>query len=100
MFEEAYERCRTSPTEGIPFTVEDFDNAIGKYDFVTEIGTKSFQYQQVLGDEVSQVLNNKFHPEYTMQVSFSMMFLVFFCFLHELWVIILYLECLLTGFKY
>ncbi|PIA60907.1 hypothetical protein AQUCO_00300434v1 [Aquilegia coerulea] len=40
MFQEAYERCRTAPTEGIPFTVEDFHNAIGKYDFVTEIGTK------------------------------------------------------------
>ncbi|KAF5191309.1 30S ribosomal protein S1 protein [Thalictrum thalictroides] len=32
MFEEAYERCRTAPAEGISFTVEDFHNAIENSD--------------------------------------------------------------------
>lgn len=40
MFEEAYERCRTNPLEGVAFTVEDFHDAIEKYDFNSEIGTK------------------------------------------------------------
>ncbi|XP_058082786.1 small ribosomal subunit protein bS1c [Magnolia sinica] len=40
MFEEAYERCRTAPMEGVSFTVEDFHSAIEKYDFDSEIGTK------------------------------------------------------------
>ncbi|KAL5700750.1 ribosomal 40S subunit protein S1B [Ranunculus cassubicifolius] len=40
MFEEAYERCRTNPSGGISFTVEEFHNALDKYDFNSEIGTK------------------------------------------------------------
>lgn len=40
MFEEAYERCRTSPYEGVAFTVDDFHSAIEKYDYNSEIGTK------------------------------------------------------------
>ncbi|KAL6990155.1 ribosomal 40S subunit protein S1B [Sarracenia purpurea var. burkii] len=40
MFEEAYERCRTSPMEGVSFTLEDFHAALEKYDFNSEIGTK------------------------------------------------------------
>ncbi|KAI3684027.1 hypothetical protein L1987_84549 [Smallanthus sonchifolius] len=40
MFEEAYERCRTAPYEGVAFTVEDFHAAIEKYDYNSEIGTK------------------------------------------------------------
>ncbi|KAI3459187.1 hypothetical protein Pfo_015850 [Paulownia fortunei] len=40
MFEEAYERCRTAPMEGVAFTIEDFHTAIDKYDFNSEIGTK------------------------------------------------------------
>lgn len=40
MFEEAYERCRTSPMEGVSFNVEDFHTAIQEYDFNSEIGTK------------------------------------------------------------
>ncbi|KAK4425991.1 30S ribosomal protein S1, chloroplastic [Sesamum alatum] len=40
MFEEAYERCRTTPMEGVAFTVEDFYAALDKYDFNSEIGTK------------------------------------------------------------
>lgn len=40
MFEEAYERCRTDPMEGLSFTVEDFHSALDKYDFNSEIGTK------------------------------------------------------------
>ncbi|KAF5950782.1 hypothetical protein HYC85_012775 [Camellia sinensis] len=40
MFEEAYERCRTAPMSGVPFTIEDFHSALDKYDFNSEIGTK------------------------------------------------------------
>ncbi|XP_043724370.1 30S ribosomal protein S1, chloroplastic [Telopea speciosissima] len=40
MFEEAYERCRTAPMQGVSFTFEDFDAALEKYDFNSEIGTK------------------------------------------------------------
>uniref|UniRef100_A0A7N0UBQ2 Small ribosomal subunit protein bS1c n=1 Tax=Kalanchoe fedtschenkoi TaxID=63787 RepID=A0A7N0UBQ2_KALFE len=40
MFEEAYERCRTAPMEGVSFTIEDFHAAIEKYDFNSEVGTK------------------------------------------------------------
>ncbi|XP_021290314.1 30S ribosomal protein S1, chloroplastic [Herrania umbratica] len=40
MFEEAYERCRTAPMEGVSFTPEDFQNALEKYDFDSELGTK------------------------------------------------------------
>ncbi|OMO53435.1 Ribosomal protein S1 [Corchorus capsularis] len=40
MFEDAYERCRTAPMEGVAFTLEDFQNALEKYDFESELGTK------------------------------------------------------------
>ncbi|KAK1280333.1 hypothetical protein QJS04_geneDACA004629 [Acorus gramineus] len=40
IFEDAYDRCRTAPMEGVSFTVEDFHTAIEKYDFNSEIGTK------------------------------------------------------------
>ncbi|XP_042518726.1 30S ribosomal protein S1, chloroplastic-like [Macadamia integrifolia] len=40
IFEEAYDRCRTAPMEGVSFTVEDFHAALDKYDFDSEIGTK------------------------------------------------------------
>ncbi|KAG1338818.1 30S ribosomal protein S1, chloroplastic [Cocos nucifera] len=40
LFEEAAERCRTAPMEGVSFTVEDFHAALDKYDFDSEIGTK------------------------------------------------------------
>ncbi|CAL9136692.1 unnamed protein product [Musa textilis] len=40
VFEEAYDRCRTAPMEGVAFTVEDFHAALEKYDFDSEIGTK------------------------------------------------------------
>ncbi|KAL0290233.1 UNVERIFIED_CONTAM: 30S ribosomal protein S1, chloroplastic [Sesamum angustifolium] len=40
MFEDAYERCRTAPMEGVAFTIDDFHSAIEKYDFDSEIGTK------------------------------------------------------------
>lgn len=40
LFEEAYERCRTAPMEGVSFTLEDFHSAIEKYDFDSEIGSK------------------------------------------------------------
>ncbi|KAH6808573.1 ribosomal protein S1 [Perilla frutescens var. frutescens] len=40
MFEDAYDRCRTAPMEGVSFTVDDFNAALEKYDFNSEIGTK------------------------------------------------------------
>lgn len=40
MFEDAYERCRTAPMEGVAFTVDDFAAAIEQYDFNSEIGTR------------------------------------------------------------
>ncbi|KAF5452213.1 hypothetical protein F2P56_027240 [Juglans regia] len=40
LFEEAYERCRTAPTEGVSFTLEDFQTALDKYDYNSELGTK------------------------------------------------------------
>lgn len=40
LFEDAYERCRTAPTEGVAFTLDDFNAALDKYDFNSEIGTK------------------------------------------------------------
>ncbi|KAL1545351.1 ribosomal 40S subunit protein S1B [Salvia divinorum] len=40
MFEDAYERCRTTPMEGVSFTLEDFNDALEKYDFTSEIGAK------------------------------------------------------------
>ncbi|KAJ6847217.1 uncharacterized protein M6B38_281255 [Iris pallida] len=40
VFEEAYDRCREAPMEGLGFTVEDFHAALDKYDFNSEIGTK------------------------------------------------------------
>lgn len=40
MFEDAYERCRTTPMEGVSFTVDDFNDALEKYDFTSEIGAK------------------------------------------------------------
>ncbi|KAI4338573.1 hypothetical protein MLD38_023616 [Melastoma candidum] len=40
LFDDAYERCRTSPTDGISFTLEDFHAALDKYDFDSEVGTK------------------------------------------------------------
>ncbi|OMO58525.1 Ribosomal protein S1 [Corchorus olitorius] len=40
MFEDAYERCRTAPMEGVAFTLEDFQNSLEKYDFESELGTK------------------------------------------------------------
>lgn len=40
LFEEAYERCRTAPMEGVSFTLEEFHSALEKYDFKSELGTK------------------------------------------------------------
>lgn len=40
MFEEAYERCRNAPMEGVSFTVDDFNDALDKYDFTSEIGSR------------------------------------------------------------
>ncbi|OWM88011.1 hypothetical protein CDL15_Pgr016584 [Punica granatum] len=40
LFEDAYERCRTAPSDGLSFTVDDFTAALDKYDFNSELGTK------------------------------------------------------------
>ncbi|XP_024986588.1 30S ribosomal protein S1, chloroplastic [Cynara cardunculus var. scolymus] len=40
MFEDAYERCRTAPYEGVAFTVDDFHNAIERFDYNSELGSK------------------------------------------------------------
>lgn len=40
LFAEAYERCRTSPMEGVSFTIDEFHAALSKYDFDSEVGTK------------------------------------------------------------
>ncbi|XP_020595211.1 30S ribosomal protein S1, chloroplastic-like [Phalaenopsis equestris] len=40
LFEEAYDRARIAPMEGVAFTLEDFHAAIEKYDFDSEIGSK------------------------------------------------------------
>ncbi|KAL1320728.1 hypothetical protein AAHE18_14G077600 [Arachis hypogaea] len=40
LFEQAYERCRTAPMEGVSFTVDQFTEALEKYDFDSEVGTK------------------------------------------------------------
>ena len=40
MFNDAYERCRTNPMDGVAFNIQDFHTAIQKYDFNSEIGTK------------------------------------------------------------
>ncbi|GMH18247.1 hypothetical protein Nepgr_020088 [Nepenthes gracilis] len=40
LFEEAHERCRTAPMEGVSFTLEDFNAALDKFDFNSEIGGK------------------------------------------------------------
>ncbi|KAF8392733.1 hypothetical protein HHK36_023082 [Tetracentron sinense] len=40
MFQDAYDRCRTSPMEGVSFTIQDFHAALDKYDFMYDIGTK------------------------------------------------------------
>ncbi|KAK7246227.1 hypothetical protein RIF29_41087 [Crotalaria pallida] len=40
LFEQAYERCRTAPMEGVSFTLQNFTDALDKYDFDSEVGTK------------------------------------------------------------
>lgn len=40
IFEDAQERCRTAPMEGVSFNLETFYSALEKYDFNSEIGTK------------------------------------------------------------
>ncbi|XP_021751956.1 30S ribosomal protein S1, chloroplastic [Chenopodium quinoa] len=40
LFEDAYERCRTAPMEGVSFTIDDFHTALDKYDFNSELGTR------------------------------------------------------------
>ncbi|KAI3980788.1 hypothetical protein MKX01_025353 [Papaver californicum] len=40
IFEDAFERCRTTPMQGVGFTVDDFHAALEKYDYNSEIGTR------------------------------------------------------------
>lgn len=48
MFDDAYERCRTAPTDGVSFTLEDFHGALDKYDFDSDIGTKVLPFSSFL----------------------------------------------------
>jgi len=41
LFDNAYERCRTIPMEGVSFTLDQFTEALENYDFDSEIGTKA-----------------------------------------------------------
>ncbi|QCD77440.1 small subunit ribosomal protein S1 [Vigna unguiculata] len=41
LFEEAYERCRSAPTEGVSFTLQQFTDALDKYDYESEVGAKA-----------------------------------------------------------
>ncbi|KAF7145389.1 hypothetical protein RHSIM_Rhsim04G0243100 [Rhododendron simsii] len=38
LFQEAYERCRKSPLEGVPFTLEDFSSRLENFDVFPEVG--------------------------------------------------------------
>ncbi|KAL5097806.1 hypothetical protein RYX36_002133 [Vicia faba] len=40
LFDDAYERCRTAPMEGVSFSFDQFTEALEKYDYESEIGTK------------------------------------------------------------
>ncbi|XP_027120970.1 30S ribosomal protein S1, chloroplastic [Coffea eugenioides] len=40
IFEDAYDRCRTAPMEGVAFTLENFHAALDKFDFDSEIGSR------------------------------------------------------------
>lgn len=40
LFDEAHERCRLAPVEGVAFSIDDFQAAVEKYDFDSEMGTK------------------------------------------------------------
>nr|5X8P_8 Chain 8, 30S ribosomal protein S1, chloroplastic [Spinacia oleracea]5X8R_8 Chain 8, 30S ribosomal protein S1, chloroplastic [Spinacia oleracea] len=40
LFEDAYERCRNAPMEGVSFTIDDFHTALDKYDFNSEMGSR------------------------------------------------------------
>lgn len=44
LFEDAYERCRTAPMEGVSFTVDQFSEILGDYDYETEVGTKASSF--------------------------------------------------------
>lgn len=44
LFEDAYERCRTAPMEGVSFTLDQFTGAIENYDFESEIGAKASSF--------------------------------------------------------
>nr|KYP36313.1 hypothetical protein KK1_042573 [Cajanus cajan] len=55
LFEEAYERCRTAPTEGVSFSLQQFTDALDKYDFNAEIGTKARVVNANRGGLVAQV---------------------------------------------
>lgn len=40
LFEDAYDRCRTAPMDSVSFTVDQFSEALEKFDTETEIGSK------------------------------------------------------------
>ncbi|KAK7264758.1 hypothetical protein RJT34_32368 [Clitoria ternatea] len=40
LFQEAYDRCRTAPMQGVSFTIQHFNDALDKYDFDSKVGAK------------------------------------------------------------
>lgn len=40
IFEEARDRCLTEPMKGVPFTLEDFHEAVDKYDYDFSVNDK------------------------------------------------------------
>jgi small subunit ribosomal protein S1 len=40
LFEDAYERCRIAPLQGVPFTLDQFTETLDKFDYESEIGAK------------------------------------------------------------
>jgi small subunit ribosomal protein S1 len=40
LFEDAYERCRIAPLQGVPFTLDQFTETLDKFDYESEIGSK------------------------------------------------------------
>lgn len=78
LFEEAYERCRTAPMEGVSFTMEEFNAGLDKYDFNSEIGTKVGSFLFFLVEiEMGMSLNDEFYVNYCLICSHVVFFFFF-----------------------
>jgi len=56
LFEEAYERCRSAPTEGVSFTLQQFTDALDKYDYESEVGAKARSFFPLLSKNGFEVV--------------------------------------------